>query len=229
MATSTQFDLTADEIQEMDSAAAKQYVKRQFKAVADSTAKIAAEKQNNSDRAAYATYLGEHVTHEIFQEKRDDNKFTNEEWAQQFGLQSKSLTTGWRTLGHALVEIYGGDRTNPDYVRMRNSNAYAMKDVKDAVMDSSATPESVVEVLNKFADADGKRIPQKRDAQPDDGEGVSPREAATALLVQIEEVGNMLSFEEWEWFETKVRTLLNNGNTERAASIRVQAPAAESA
>ena len=131
--------------------------------------------ENATIRAAYATFIGEHVLKVIFQPRGTEGAMTGEQWANTFGKPSKSLTTGWKVLGHALM-VVGLAPDNQTFVRLQKSNAYALTAVRDAVLKDGATEESIAAALAPYADEFGKRISKPTGARPDDGSGtaVSP-------------------------------------------------------
>lgn len=161
-------------------AEAKRYVGAQQKFMQETVKRG----ENATDRAAYATYLAEHVLHVIAQPRnaQPEGHMTGEEWAATFGRQSKSLTTGWRTLGHVLVEV-GLSEENATYIRLRNSNAYTDKDVKAACMAEGATEETISAALDaKGITAEGKRAPREKGAKPDEGEGTGAEKGAQVTM-----------------------------------------------
>lgn len=120
--------------------------------------------QNPTDKAAEETYRAEHELHLIYQPPGTPNTITTSQWVERITGNkhtSKSLVTGWRTLGHALLAV-GLDPGGLTYIRLRNSNAYAIGEVKQAVFAKGATEDSICEVLDKYADKEGKRLPGRR-------------------------------------------------------------------
>lgn len=224
--TNESFVLTREGVEAMGAADAGRYVRTQ-QAYFRETLK---RDQNATDRAAYATFIAEHRLGLIFQPRGTEGAITGEAWAERFGKSSKSLTTGWRTLGHALM-VVGLDPTGDTYIRMRNSNAYAYAEVKDAVMAEGATEETIVAVLNHYVGADGKRLVKPRAAQPPTGDDESGADGAKqddvpvavqflAAVTFIEEHSGDLSLDEWADMTSRIETAISKENTLRAHALK---------
>lgn len=110
---------------------------------------------NLTDRAAYATHAA--LIRGLIRSKwAPDPVYTSEEFAALFGLRSKSIVTGWKTLGHALV-VVGLDPDGETYLLMRNTNVFGYADVRAAVYAQGATDESIREVVLRHVTPEGRR------------------------------------------------------------------------
>jgi hypothetical protein len=224
MTTNTEkFVLTHDAIASMALSDVEKYVK---------DAQVAFQRADRSsanatNRAAYATHAA--FTRGLIANpaiKGRKPEWTQEEFATNFlgRPASKSLVTGWKTLGHALVEV-GLSPESDTYIRLRNSNAYGKAPVKEAIYADGATEESVKEVLDKFVNPDGSRIAQKREANPDKGEvetgeGVLSGKALAEYVAErtkdLLSAVRGLDLDTYGLWETGVREALDAMNTERA-------------
>lgn len=206
--------------------------------------------QNATDRAAYATWFAEQAGL-IFQPvaQQSSAHMTGAEWAASFGYPSKSLTTGWRTLAHALMRM-GLDPNGKTYLRLRNSNAYGQTPVRQCILNPKSTEADLLKVLADYADEDGKRIkqPGKPNAQTDSEkdeaakqakanaamaqmllqplEGDNPHKIAMAAVGAIEQVARGLDADQWIEVNNRLDAIIKRENDHRSAeAAKVKKPA----
>lgn len=125
---------------------------------------------NATDRAAYATWMAEHVLGIIGQDNKpgkddvDPGWITDEAWAATFD-KVKSNAGYWRTLGKVMVTL-NLDRENETYIRFRTSNLYQKPDAKAIVNADDTTPENIEERLVAYmadkVDQYGKALKKTR-------------------------------------------------------------------
>jgi hypothetical protein len=192
--------------------------------------------QNLTDRAAYATYMAEHVQGIIGKDNKDNpGHMTDQDWAASFD-KVKSITGAWRTLGHVLVEL-GMSPENETYVRFRKSNIYQTADGKKVA--NAATAESIEADLVAFMDGKvdefGKRVAAKRAANPEgqtksatkvesfadlmEVEDVAKR--ATVILAALDQTVALLSTDQWVEVDALIETLRQRENDRHAAQINL--------
>lgn len=219
------YAITSEKLSGMTLADVKRYIGTQARFMAETDTRVA----NATDRAAYATHAAYHAGYI----GGSSPVVTSEEYVKQFGKSSKSLVTGWKTLGHALV-VVGLDPTDPTgvYSRMRNANAYGQKQVKDAVYADGATAESIAEVLDLFVGPDGKRLRKSNGGRPNDGtdttttEGDLPTGKALVEFVakQVREfMGSSVALDadDWQTVEEGMRAFLDAENARRSEALKV--------
>ena len=158
--------LTLDAITAMDSAEVAQYITGARVAVKSAES----GRLNATDRAAYATWMAEHVQGIIGSDNKpgkddiDPGWMTDEKWALTFD-KVKSNTGYWRTLGRVTVTL-GLALDNETYKRFRVSNLYQKPDAKAIVYADDTTPENIEERLVAYmaakVDEFGKALPKTR-------------------------------------------------------------------
>lgn len=138
--------------------------------------------RNNTNRAAYATWLAEFKLGILGKSNKDNAGYMIDgDWAESFE-KTRTITGAWRTAGRCLVDL----KIDPDsdvWMRFRNSNIYQTTDGKAVV--AKATPETAVADLEAFmdgkVDAHGKRIKKPRTAQNNEEDREAARKAAAEL------------------------------------------------
>lgn len=231
-------NLTIEEINAMESADVTRYIEGARRAVKS------AEKGrlNATDRAAYATYLAEHVQGIIGASNKpgkddvDPGWMTDEAWAQSFD-KVKSNTGYWRTLGRVLVTL-AVDKDSEFYKRLRVSNAYQKPDCKAIINAEDTTAENVEErvseYLDKHFDKFGQKLPVKRAANPDGQKkapasiteavsniGGSDKNKALVLVAALAEVVGRLDTDGWVEVDSAMETLRSEVNAKFTADLSI--------
>ena len=232
--------LTVDAINAMETAEVTQYISGARRAMQT------AEKGrvNATDRAAYATWMAEHVLGVIGQDNKpgkddiDPGWMTDEKWAQTFD-KVKSNAGYWRTLGKVTVTL-GLALDNETYIRFRTSNLYQKPDAKAIVNADDTTPENIEERLVAYmadkVDQFGKALPKPRVARPSDGstpakpstvtEAVDSIEGddiakATVLIAALAIVAARLDHEGWDKVDESIEALRADVNAKLAAEVSI--------